>query len=142
VTSTAVRRLGQIAVAVVLAGAVILVTEWAYPAGHLSVRLGRPYYSRAVGEAASYVTIDITLQNVGAEPVTIDREHFLLIDDTGRAWSSDPSTHFLRNHFDVLQIPAGYTIRGATVFKITPGRRAATMLFVTPTGQFVQLRLP
>jgi hypothetical protein len=137
----ALRRLIQAATALALAGAVILITEWSYPAGHLLVRIGRPYYSRAVGESAAYVTLDVTIKNIGTEPVRIDREHFLLIDDQGKRYSSDPTTHFLRYHFDLLTLPAGDEVQGATVFKILPGRKAALMLFVTPTGQFVPFRL-
>ncbi len=129
------RRLTQLTVALALAGLAILVTGWAYPAGSLSIRLGHPYYSRAVADNTPYVTIDITIKNVGAEPVSLDREHFLLVDETGHRYASDPSTHFLRNHFDVIAIPAGYELRGATVFKIDPGRRAVWLLFVTPTGR-------
>jgi len=137
----ALRRLTQVAVALTLAGLTILVTEWAYPAGSLSISLGRPYYSRAVADNTPYVTIDIALKNVGAEPVSLDREHFLLVDETGHRYASDPTTHFLRNHFDVVRIPAGTELKGATVFKIQPGRRAAWLLFVTPTGREAWLRL-
>ncbi len=139
--STALRRLTQVAAALALAGATVLVTHWAYPAGSVEIRLGRPYYSRAVGESTMFVTIDLTVTNVGAEPVQFDREHFLLIDDGGHRYRSDPSTHFLRNHFDIVTLPAGYQIQGATVFQIPPGRRAQALLFVTPTGQFVWFRL-
>ncbi len=135
------RRLMQAAVALALAGLTILVTEWAYPAGHVTIQVGSPYYSRAVGEDVAFVTIDITIRNVGAEAVHIDREHFLLVDETGRRYQSDPSTHFLRNHFDVLTLPAGHAVQGATVFKISPRHRAAWMLFVTSTGQTVWFRL-
>ncbi len=138
----ALRRLIQAATTLALAGAVVLMTEWAYPAGHVLIRIGRPYYSRAVGENAAYVSLDVTIKNIGTEPVRIDREHFLLIDDQGKSYTSDPSTHFLRNHFDLLTLPAGYEVKGATVFKIVPGSKAAHLLFVTPTGQFVQFRLP
>jgi len=119
---------------------VILVNEWAFPAGHLSIRVGQPHYSRAEGETSMYVTIDIAIRNVGADPVRIDREHFLLVDTAGRRYASDPSTHFLRNHFDIITIPAGYSLDGATVFKITPGVRAASMVFITPTGQIVRFK--
>ncbi len=136
------RRLIQAATALALAGAVILITAWAYPAGHVLIRIGRPYYSRAVGESAAYVTLDVSIKNIGTEPVRIDRERFLLIDDRLQSYASDPATHFLRNHFDVLTLSAGYEVQGATVFKIVPGRKAAQLLFVTPTGRFVQFRLP
>jgi hypothetical protein len=135
------RRLTQTAVALLLAGGAVLVTQWAYPAGHLTIRLGQPHYSRAVANNAPFVTIDIIIKNVGADPVRIDREHFLLVDETGHRYSSDPSTHFLRNHFDLITMPAGLELRGATVFKMIPGRRAAWLLFVTPTGQIVWFRL-
>jgi len=141
-TPKLVRRLTQVGVALALAGVMGLVTQWAYPAGHLVVRLGPPHYSRAVADAAPFVTIDVTLRNVGAEPVRVDREHFLLVDDAGHIYGSDPATHFLRNHFDVITIPAGQEIQGATVFKTAPGVRAASIRFVTPTGQVVQFRLP
>ncbi len=141
-TPTIIRRLTQIGIACLLAGATVLVTQWAYPAGHLVVHLGRPFYSRSVAEDVPYVTIDITLKNVGTEPIRIDRENFLLIDNTGHTYRSDPSTHFLQNHFDVVTIPAGTEIKGATVFKIAPGRHGAWMVFVTPTDQIVRFQLP
>lgn len=140
-TGRLLRRLTQTAVALLLAGTAILVTEWAFPAGHLTIRLGQPHYSRAVADNAPFVTIDITVKNVGVEPVTLDREHFLLVDEAGHRYPSDPSTHFLRNHFDLITIPAGSELRGATVFKISPGTRAAWLLFVSPTGQIVWFRL-
>jgi len=140
-TSHLVRRLSQAGIALALAGTVVLVTQWAYPAGHLVVRLGSPHYSRVVGEGAMFVTVDITIKNVGADPITIDREHFLLVDTGGHTYRSDPSTHFLRNHFDIIRIPAGETLSGATVYKIPPGRTAAFLVFVTPTGQLVRFRL-
>jgi hypothetical protein len=135
------RRASQAAIALALAGAAILVTQWAYPAGSVAIRVGHPYYSRAVGEELMFVTIDLTAQNVGADPIRFDRDHFLLIDDQGRRYRSDPSTHFLRNHFDVVTLPAGYSVQGATVFRIAPGRRAKLLLFVTQTGRFVVFRL-
>jgi hypothetical protein len=135
------RRLTQVAVALALAGATVITTHWAYPPGNAEITLGRPFYSRAVGESAMFVTIDLTVTNVGAEPLQFDREHFLLIDDSGHRYRSDPSTHFLRNHFDIVTLPAGYRIQGATVFQIPPGHRATSLLFVTPTGQFVLFRL-
>lgn len=135
------RRLVQLATALLLGSTVVLVTQWAYPAGRLAIDLGRPEYSRVVGESDVYVTIDLGLQNVGVDPVTIDREHFLLIDDRGQTYQSDPSTHFLRNHFDVTTILPAHDIRGATVFRIAPGRAAAELIFVTPTGQIVHFRL-
>ena len=136
------RRLIQAGTTLALAGAVVLITQWAYPAGHVLIQIGRPYYSRAVGENAAYVSLDVTIKNIGTEPVRIDREHFLLIDDQRKTYASDPSTHFLRYHFDLVNLPPGYEVKGATVFKIVPGRKAATLLFVTPTGRFVQFRLP
>lgn len=139
--SRVLRRVIQGAIALALAGLTILVTAWAYPAGHVTIQVGRPYYSRAAGEDAAFVTIDITVRNVGADPVRIDREHFLLVDETGHRYRSDPSTHLLRDHFDLLTIPAGHEIRGTTVFKISPQHRAAGMLFVTSTGQTVWFRL-
>lgn len=139
--SRALRRLTQVAVALTLAGTAILVTQWAYPAGHLAIRIGRPNYSRAVADFSPYVTIDITLENVGAEPIRVDREHFLLVDNTGHRYEADAATHFLQYHFDVVTIPAGRKLSGATVFKIPPGHRAVAMLFVTPTGQIVRFRL-
>jgi hypothetical protein len=135
------RRLTQAAVALALAGATVITTHWAYPPGSVEITLGRPFYSRAVGESTMFVTIDLTVTNVGVEPLRFDREHFLLIDDSGHRYRSDPSTHFLRNHFDIVTLPAGYRIEGATVFQIPPGRRAQALLFVTPTGQFVLFRL-
>jgi len=139
--TTMMKRLLQLATALVLVSAVVLVTQWAYPAGHLAVHLGRPEYSRVVGEAEIYVTIDLRLVNVGIEPVTVDREHFLLVDSQGHTYRSDPSTHFLRNHFDVTVIPPLRDIQGATVFRIAPGRRAAELIFVTTTGQIAHFRL-
>jgi hypothetical protein len=138
---TATRRLLQLATALVLASTVVLVTQWAYPAGHLAIRLGRPEYSRVVGESDVYVTIDLRLQNVGIDPVTIDREHFMLVDNQGHTYQSDPSTHFLRNHFDVTTIAPLHEIRGTTVFRIAEGRTAGEMIFVATTGQIVHFRL-
>lgn len=139
--STLTRRLTQLAAALLFGSAVVLVTQWAYPAGQLAIHLGHPEYSRVVGDADVYVTIDLELQNVGVEPVQVDREHFLLVDNTGATYRSDPSTHFLRNHFDITMILPLKKINGATVFKIAPGRTAAEMLFITTTGQIVRLRL-
>lgn len=139
--TTIMRRLLQLATALILGSTVVLVTQWAYPAGHLAIHLGRPEYSRVVGESEIYVTIDLRLTNVGVEPVRVDREHFLLVDDRQQTYRSDPSTHFLRNHFDVTEIPPLHEIQGATVFRIAPGRRAAELIFVTTTGQIAHLRL-
>ncbi len=141
-TPRSLRRLVQLAVGVALAGTVVLVTAWAYPAGHLAVRLGRPYYSRPAGTRSLFVTVDIALRNVGATPVQIDRERFILLDETGRRYASDPSTHFLRNHFDVITILPAREIQGATVFQIPEGHRAARMILVTTTGEIVRLPLP
>ncbi len=140
-TAILVRRLTQIGIGAALAGIMVLVTQWAYPAGHLVVHLGRPLYSRAVADETPFVTIDITLANVGAEPVRVDREHFLLADTDGHVYQSDPATHFLRAHFDMITIAPGSEVKGATVFKLAPGKRAAWMLFVTPTQQVVRFRL-
>jgi Domain of unknown function (DUF4352) len=138
----AVRRVIQVAIALALAGASILVTEWAYPAGSLAIQVGRPYYSRDVGENAVFVTIDLTIKNVGAEPVRVDSEHFLLVDDAGHRYPTDPSMHLLRNHFNWLTMPAGYELHAVAVFKSAVGHRAAGMIYITPTGQFVWFRLP
>lgn len=135
------RRLTQVATGVVIAAGVVLLTQWAYPAGNLSIRLGHPYYERAAGINSTLVTIDITLKNVGTSVVEIDRERFLVVDDTGHTYRSDPSTHFLRNHFDVLRLPPGRELRGATVFQLPQERTAARMMFITSTGQFVWFRL-
>jgi hypothetical protein len=135
------RRVLQCATVVVLASATILVTMWAFPAGHLAVHLGRPEYSRAVGEADIYVAIDLRVRNVGPDPITIDREHFLLVDNRGHTYLSDPSTHFLSNHFDVTVILPAREIEGTTVFRIAPGRTVAELIFVTATGQIVHFRL-
>jgi uncharacterized protein DUF4352 len=139
--TTMMKRLLQLATALILGSTVVLVTQWAYPAGHLAIHLGRPEYSRVVGEADIYVTIDLRLTNVGVEPVTVDREHFLLVDDRQHSYQSDPSTHFLRNHFDVTTILPLHEIQGATVFRIAPGRTAAELIFVTTTGQIAHFRL-
>jgi hypothetical protein len=72
--------------------------------------------------------------------VTVDREHFLLVDNARHVYRSDPSTHFLRNHFDVTTIPPLNDISGTTVFRILPGRTAAALIFVTQTGQIVHFR--
>lgn len=138
----ALRRVTQAAIALALAGTSILVTEWAYPAGSLAIQLGHPYYSRAVGEDAVFVSIDVTLTNVGAEPVRVDSEHFLLVDDAGHRYPTDPSMHLLRNHFNWLTMPAGYELHAVFVFKSAAGHRAARMIYITPTGQFVWFRLP
>ncbi len=135
------RRAYQLATALALASIVVLITEWAYPAGHLAIHLGRPEYSRTVGDTDIYVAIDLSLRNIGIEPVTVDREHFLLIDNLRHVYQSDPSTHFLRNHFDVTVIPPLKDISGTTVFRILPGRTAAELIFVTQTGQIVHFRL-
>ncbi|HEV2356017.1 MAG TPA: DUF4352 domain-containing protein [bacterium] len=139
--TTITRRAFQLATALVLASTVVLVTQWAYPAGHLAIHLGRPEYSRVVGESDVYVMIDLRVQNVGVDPVSVDREHFLLVDTAGQMYQSDPSTHFLRNHFDVTTILPLHDIRGATVFRIGPGRTAGQLIFVTTTGQIVRFRL-
>jgi hypothetical protein len=135
------RRFLQCATVAVLGSAIVLVSTWAFPPGHLAIHLGRPEYSRAVGEADVYVAIDLRVRNVGPDPVTIDREHFLLVDSRGRAYRSDPSTHFLRNHFDVTSIPPAAEIAGTTVFRIAAGRVVAELIFVTTTGQIVHFRL-
>jgi uncharacterized protein DUF4352 len=139
--TTMMQRLLQLATALVLASTVILVSQWAYPAGQLAIHLGRPEYSRMVGETDIYVTIDLRLTNVGIEPVTVDREHFLLVDDRQHTYQSDPSTHFLRNHFDVTVITPLHDVEGATVFRIAPGRTATELMFVTTTGQIAHFRL-
>ncbi len=135
------RRLRQTGIALALAGTTVLVTHWAYPAGHLAIQVGAPHYSRMVGDTAPYVSIDLTLSNVGIEPVRIDAEHFLLEDETGRRYHRDPETHFLQSHADTLLLPLAHTIQATTVFKLSPGHRAAWLVFVTSTGRTVRFRL-
>lgn len=139
--TTLTRRVLQLATALVLGSSVVLITQWTHPAGHLAIHLGRVEYSRMVGDSDVFATIDLSLRNVGAEPVTVDREHFLLVDDRRHTYMSDPSTHFLRNHFDVTTILPATEIQGATVFRIAPGRTATELIFITTTGQIVHFRL-
>ena len=135
------RRLTQGATILALAGVVILATQWAYPPGHLEIRVERPYYSRPVGDNALFVQIDITIKNVGADSVRVDGDHFILVDDLGTRYFRDPSTHFIRAHYNYLTMPAGYEFTATSIYKIAAGRRAAGMLFITDTGQSVWFRL-
>jgi Domain of unknown function (DUF4352) len=135
------RRLLQLASVVVLGSAIVLASAWAFPPGHLAIHVGRPEYSRIVGESELYVAVDLQLKNVGPEPVRIDREHFLAVDNRGHAYRADPSTHFLLNHFDVTYILPAREIRGVTIFKIARGRTLAELIYVTNTGQIVHFRL-
>ena len=135
------RRLFQTAVGVALAGVTILVTEWAFPAGHLAITIGHPYYSRTVGETSTYVTIDIRIKNVGADAVQIDREHFLLIDDQGRIYRSDPSTQFVAFHAAATTILPLQQLQATMVFRLPAGRTVSRLLFVTTTGEIVRIKL-
>ena len=142
--SVAARRLIQAAIALALASAVVLVTQWAYPIGHLAIHLGHPRYSRYVGESDLYVSIDVRLQNVGVDPVRVDREHFLLVDDQGHIYKSDVSSQisqFEQYHAAISTIMPLHDLRGRVVFRIPSGRTASKLLFVTTTGEIVHLRL-
>lgn len=135
------RRLIQIAIALVLGSAVVLVTQWAYPVGHLAIHLGHPRASRFVGESEVYVSIDLNVQNVGVDPVRIDREHFLLVDDQGHIYRTDPSTQFEVYHAAVMTIFPLHDLHGTVVFRLPSGRTASRLLFVTTTGEIVRLKL-
>ncbi len=136
------RRVSQGASALALAGAVILMTQWVYPAGHLVIRMDHPYISRAVGENAVYVQIDITMKNVGSDAVRVDGEHFILVDDLGNRYPRDPSTHFIRGHYDYLTMPPDFEFTATSIYKIPVERQPARMLFVTGTGENAWFRLP
>ena len=135
------RRLRQLAIALAVASAVVLVTQWAYPIGHLAIHMERPRYSRFVGETDVYVSIDLRMQNVGVDPVRVDREHFLLIDDQGRIYRSDPSTQFVAFHAAATTILPLQQLQATIVFRLPAGRTASRLLFVTTTGEIVRLRL-
>lgn len=135
------RRLIQLAVALAMGSAVVLITQWAYPVGHLSIHLGHPQYSRFVGESDIYVSIALDVQNVGVEPVRVDREHFLLVDDQGHIVKSDASTQFEQYHAAATTIFPLHDLRGIIVFRLPPGRTASRLLFVTTTGEIVRLKL-
>jgi hypothetical protein len=136
------RRLIQLAVALVLGSTVVLITHWAFPAGHLAIHLGRPQYSRFVGETnAFYVSVDMRVQNVGVDPVRVDRQHFLLVDNEGRIYPTDPSTEFEAFHAAATVIWPLRDLRGTVVFRLPPGRRASRLLFVTTTGEIVRIKL-
>ena len=139
--SLLVRRVTQGATTLALAGVVILTTQWAYPAGHLVIRIGSPYYSRTVGESPLFVQIDITMKNVGADVVRVDGEHFILVDDLGNRYPRDPSTHFIQNHYNFLAMPPGYEFTATSIYTLPPERKAAWILFVTGEGRSVLFRL-
>ena len=135
------RRLVQAAVALAMASVVVLVTQWAFPAGHLAMHVGHPQYSRFVGESDLYVTIDLSVQNVGVEPVRVDREHFLLIDNLGHIYKTDASTQFEAYHAAVATVPPLRDLHAAVVFRLPAGRTASRLLFVTTTGEIVRIKL-
>ena len=135
------RRLVQIAVALAMGSAVVLVTQWAYPVGHLSIHLGHPQYSRFVAASDTYVAIELNVQNVGVDPVRVDREHFLLVDDEGRIHKTDVSTQFEAYHAAATVIFPLHDLHGRLVFRLPSGRTASRLLFVTTTGEIVRLRL-
>lgn len=139
--TTVSRRLIQFAIALAMGSVVVLVTQWAYPVGHLSIHLGHPQYSRFVGEADVYVAIDLNVQNVGVDPVRVDREHFLLVDDRGQIYKSDASTQFEAYHDAATTIYPLHDLHGRVVFRLRSGRTAARLLFVTTTGEIVRLKL-
>jgi uncharacterized protein DUF4352 len=139
--STLARRLIQIAVALAMGSTVVLVTQWAYPVGHLSMRLGHPQYARFVGESNVYVSIDLDLQNVGVDPVRVDREHFLLVDDQGNIHKTDALTQFEVGHAAAAVIYPLRNLHGTMVFRLPSGRTASRLLFVTTTGEIVRLKL-
>jgi Domain of unknown function (DUF4352) len=136
------RRVLQLAVAIGLVSAIVLVTQWAYPVGHLAIHLGPPQYSRFVGEASTlYVSIDVRVENVGVDPVHVDREHFLLVDDQGRIHRTDESTQFEAFHAASTVIFPLHDLRATVVFRLPAGRTAARLLFVTTTGEIVRIKL-
>ena len=139
--SVLARRLIQVAIALALGSTVVLVTQWAYPVGHLSIHLGHPRYSRYVGESDVYAAIDLVVQNVGVDPVRVDREHFLLVDDQHRIYKTDVSTQFEAFHAAATTIYPLHDLHGTVVFRLPSGRTAARLLFVTTTGEIVSLRL-
>lgn len=120
---------------------VALVTQWAFPVGHLAIHLGRPQYSRFVGESDLYISIDLNVQNVGVEPVRVDREHFLLIDNLGHIYRSDASTQFEAYHAAVATILPLHDLHATVVFRLPAGRTASRLLFVTTTGEIVRIKL-
>ena len=135
------RRLVQLAIALAMASIVVLVTQWAYPVGHLSIHLGHPRYSRFVGGRDLYASIDLVVQNVGVDPVRVDRQHFLLVDDQQRIYKTDASTQFEAFHAAATTILPLHDLHGTVVFRLPSGRTAARLLFVTTTGEIVSLRL-
>jgi len=135
------RRLIQVAIALAMASTVVLVTQWAYPVGHLALRVGHPQYSRVVAESDVYVSIDLDVQNVGVDPVRVDREHFLLIDDRGRIYKTDAATQFELYHAAATTISPLHNLHGRIVFRLPSGRTASRLLFVTTTGEIVRLKL-
>jgi len=139
--STLARRLLQITIALAMGSTVVLVTQWAYPVGHLSIHLGHPQYSRFVGESDVYVSIDLDVQNVGVDPVRVDREHFLLVDDQGNIHKTDASTQFEVYHAAATTIFPLHGLHGTVVFRLPSGRTASRLLFVTTTGEIVRLKL-
>lgn len=134
-------RLVQIAVALAMGSTVVLVTQWAYPVGHLSIHLSHPQYSRFVAAADLYVSIDLDVQNVGVDPVRVDREHFLLVDDQGHIYKTDVSTQFEAYHAAATTIAPLHNLHGRLVFRMPSGRMASRLLFVTTTGEIVRLKL-
>jgi hypothetical protein len=139
--STATRRLIQVAIALALGSAVALVTQWAYPVGHLSIHLGHPRYSRFVGESDLYASIDVVMENVGVDPVRVDREHFLLVDTEGHIYKTDASTQFEAYHAAATTIFPLHDLHGTLVFRLPSGRSASRLLFVTTTGEIVRVKL-
>lgn len=139
--TTVTRRLIQLAIALAMGSVVVLVTQWAYPVGHLSIHLGHPQYSRFVGESDVYVAIDVNVQNVGVDPVRVDREHFLLIDNEGRIHKTDASTQFEAYHAAATTIFPLHGLHATVVFRLPSGRTASRLLFVTTTGEIVRLKL-
>lgn len=135
------RRLTQLSIAVALGSAVVLVTQWVYPVGHLAIHLDRPRYSRFVGESALYVSIDLRVQNLGVEPIRVDREHFLLVDDQGRIDRTGASTQFVAYHAAATTIQPLHDLRARVVFRLPAGRTASRLLLVTKTGEIVRIKL-
>ncbi|HKX18751.1 MAG TPA: DUF4352 domain-containing protein [bacterium] len=135
------RRLVQVAVALAMGSVLVLVTQWAFPVGHLAIHLGRPQYSRFVGEPDLYVSIDLNVQNVGVDPVRVDREHFLLIDNLGHIYKTDTATQFEAYHAAVVTILPLHDLHATVVFRLPAGRTASRLLFVTTTGEIVRIKL-
>jgi hypothetical protein len=81
------------------------------------------------------------VQNVGVDPVRVDRQHFLLVDNDGRIYQTDPATQFEAFHAAATVIWPLRDLRGTIVFRLPPDRTASRLLFVTTTGEIVRIKL-